>query len=186
MVAHAALRIVLSGYLKCAPCEVPFIVNEWGKLSIPNGPYFNLAHSDDVAVIAVDQEREIGVDLETGSLVLTHDEMTHVLSPDELALPRERDIGELDLLRLWVRKEAVLKSLGKGSAHDPSRITTGFHTPDFDRWRLVSTIDDGVRHDFHVLDIAMDGTVCAVARRDSPLTTDSIIVRNWFPNAPAL
>ena len=183
--AHAALRSVLAGYLTRPASEVTFIVNDWGKLSVPGGPYFSLAHSDDLAVIAVDPEREVGIDLETGSIGLTRDEMTHVLSPDELADPRERDLAQADLLRLWVRKEAVLKSLGKGVAHDPQRVTVGFHSVDFDRWREVSTVDDGARHDFHMLDIRMEGVTCAVARRDHPLTRGSIALRSWGPTSQA-
>ena len=181
--AHAALRSVLSGYLTCPPAEVSFVVNEWGKLSLPEGPYFNLAHSDDFAVIAVDSEREVGVDLETGSLVLTHEEMSHVLSPDELAEPRERDLADVDLLRLWVRKEAVLKSLGKGVTHNPALVTVGFHSVDFDRWRQVSTVDEGVRHDFHVLDVRMGAMSCAVARRDQPLPAGPIAFKSWDPTS---
>lgn len=179
VVAHAALRSVLATYLACAPADISFHVNEWGKLSLPGGPHFNLAHSDDFAVIAVDREREIGVDLETGSLVLTREEMTHVFSPDELVEPHERDLADVDLLRLWVRKEAVLKSLGKGVTHDPSRVTVGFPSVDFDQWRRVSTVDDGVRHDFHVLDVRMGDMICAVARRDHPLPVGAITVTSW-------
>lgn len=158
-----------------------FVKNEWGKPSIPEGPHFNLAHSDDLAVIVVDPERETGIDLETGSLVLTRDEMAHVLSSDELAERDERDLADTDFLRLWVRKEAVLKSLGKGVAHDPSRVTVGFPSVDFNRWRQVSTVDDGVRHVFHVLDVRMGDMSCAVARRDQPLPTGSIAFRTWTP-----
>ncbi len=47
--AHAALRSVLAGYLTRPPSEVTFVVNDWGKLSVQGGPYFSLAHSDDLA-----------------------------------------------------------------------------------------------------------------------------------------
>ncbi|WP_312163855.1 4'-phosphopantetheinyl transferase superfamily protein [Phenylobacterium sp.] len=181
--AHVALRSVLSSYLKRTPSEVSFIVNAWGKPSIPGGPHFSLAHSDDLAVIAVDFEHEIGVDLETGPLALSSDEMAHVLSPDELAERRERDLTAADLLRLWVRKEAVLKALGKGVAHDPSRITVGFPAADFERWRPVCAVDDGVRHVFHRLDVRLGDATCAVARRDRPPPAGPIAFRNWIPPA---
>lgn len=181
LTAHIALRDVLSNHLACPAADVSFVKNAWDKPSIPDGPYFSLTHSDDLAVIAVDREREVGVDLETGSLVLTRDEMTSVLSPGELEERSERDLSDADLLRLWVRKEAVLKSLGKGTAHDPSRLTVGFHAVDFDRWREVSTVDDGARHVFHVLDIRMGAVSCAVARRDQPLSTGSLTFRRWAP-----
>lgn len=169
----------------CPPSDVSFVKNEWGKPSILDGPHFNLSHSDDFAVIAVDPEREIGIDLETGSVVLSHDEMTHVLSPDELAESRERCLTNADFLRLWVRKEAVLKALGKGVAHDPSRITIGFPSVDLDRWRQVSIVDDGVPRVFHVLDIGVGGMSCAVARRDQPLSTGSMTLRSWIPTSQA-
>lgn len=185
LVAHAALRNVMSSYLTRAPSELSFVKNEWGKPSVPGGPHFNLSHSDDLAVIVVDLERETGIDLETGSLALSGDEMTHVLSPDELAERRERDLADADHLQLWVRKEAVLKSLGKGVAYDPSRLTVGFHSLDFNRWREVSTIDDGARHDFHLLDVRLGAMSCAVARRDEPLPAGAIAFRSWSPESEA-
>lgn len=181
LTAHLALRDVLSNHLACPAADVSFVKNAWDKPSIPDGPYFSLTHSDDLAVIAVDHDHEIGVDLETGSLVLTREEMAGVLSPDELEESGERDLSEADFLRLWVRKEAVLKSLGKGTAHDPSRLTVGFHAVDFDRWREVSTVDDGDRHVFHVLDIRMGTVSCAVARRDQPLSMGPLAFRRWTP-----
>ncbi|MGC4025586.1 MAG: 4'-phosphopantetheinyl transferase superfamily protein [Mesorhizobium sp.] len=174
VVAHAALRDILSRYMRCSPSAVAFIYNEWGKPSVESGPYFNLSHSGNVAVVAVDKDLEIGVDVETGLASLTFNEMQSVLSPIELEESSDRRPTARDLLQLWVRKEAVLKAIGKGVGYDPRRITVGFSTIDFDHWQQIGAMGEGKQLTFHVLDVNMGSVACAVARRDAPIAVASV------------
>ena len=66
IVAHAALRTMLSTYLGGNPDAVPFVVGPNGKPSLGPGARlrFNLAHSGNLAVAAIALDQEIGVDVE--------------------------------------------------------------------------------------------------------------------------
>jgi len=113
-----AVRRVLAGYLGQAPGEIEIVEGENGKPRLPGGELqFNLSHSGDLALIAVSEDRPVGVDLER-------------LDParDFLALA-ERALDQQDLAAVravapgdrpgvfypaWVRHEARLKCLGAG------------------------------------------------------------------------
>ncbi len=69
VVARGMLRVILGGYLKLYPEQVPIGYSSFGKptLAEPRHPYdlkFNLAHSDDLALYAFSRSHRIGVDLE--------------------------------------------------------------------------------------------------------------------------
>ncbi|MBX3596786.1 MAG: 4'-phosphopantetheinyl transferase superfamily protein [Rhizobiaceae bacterium] len=141
------------------------MVNDWGKPRLSEGLYFNISHSDEWAVVAMESNHEVGVDIETGSLKLNLSEMEHVLSQAELKEIGEREHDPSALLRLWVRKEAVLKALGKGVSYDPRQITIGFPQPDSKQWRRVQIVD-GEELTFQLIDIELEGDrCCAVALR---------------------
>src|SRR5260221_13661722 len=63
------LRAVLGQYLEIRPAQVEFSYGANGKPSLSknagrNGIRFNLAHSEDLVVLAVMRDRDIGVDVE--------------------------------------------------------------------------------------------------------------------------
>jgi 4'-phosphopantetheinyl transferase len=89
-----ALRAVLCRYLRRAPGEIRLATGEHGKprLAEPAGRLaFNLSHSDGLAVIAVAQDREVGVDVE-----------------------RVADRHPRDFYERWADREAHVKCLGTG------------------------------------------------------------------------
>jgi 4'-phosphopantetheinyl transferase len=122
VVARAALRDILGGYLKRAAKSVSFCYGPHGKLALAqdsgkNTIHFNLSHSNGVAVYAITRGREIGIDLE----FIREDLEVELLaerffSQHEIATLR----GLPDSLRkyafflCWTRKEAYLKARGEG------------------------------------------------------------------------
>jgi 4'-phosphopantetheinyl transferase len=83
------------------------------------GPSFSISHSGDRVVLAVRPDGPVGVDVERIGRDVDR-VRRFVLHPDEPA-----DTAGLDLLRLWVRKEAVLKAAGLGLAHPMVKINLG-------------------------------------------------------------
>jgi 4'-phosphopantetheinyl transferase len=70
---------------------------------------FSLAHAADRVVLAVAQDRPVGIDIEPAHAAI--DEIAHlVLHPQEPAVTGP------ELVRVWVRKEAVAKLTGHGLA----------------------------------------------------------------------
>src|SRR6266567_2635837 len=67
VVAHGALRDLLGRYLGKDPGEIRFVYNGFGKPELHpefGGLKFNLAHSADLALIAIARDAWVGVDVE--------------------------------------------------------------------------------------------------------------------------
>lgn len=119
IVARCILRKLLGGYLRCAPDEVSFAYNQYGKPSVAGGraPYFNLSHSGSVALYAVTALGRIGVDVEeVRPLPDFHDIASRCFTPKEQAAVREG--GEAVFFKFWTRNEARAKCDGRGIAHE--------------------------------------------------------------------
>jgi 4'-phosphopantetheinyl transferase len=153
--AHGATRLILGGYVDRPPAAIEFRADELGKPRLAGSELaYSLAHSGDRALVAVRWADPVGVDLE------------HVRPlPDADALlrtsfsRREREHitggggGARELLRLWTRKEALLKATGEGLRTPP---------------REVDVLDDGPRAGWRLFDLDVEpGWVAAVAVRGS-------------------
>jgi 4'-phosphopantetheinyl transferase len=131
--SHCALRGVLADALRTDPGGLEFASGRCGKPALTgqflNAVSFNLSHCDDLAIVAVSRECELGVDIECERIV-----------PDALAVakivfsPRELqslvEVAEPErsrrFVRYWTRKEALIKGTGEGiSDHLPEIDTFG-------------------------------------------------------------
>jgi 4'-phosphopantetheinyl transferase len=123
--ARGNLRIILGQWLGCEPNEVQFSYSDRGKPYLQNSPeiYFNLAHSQDLAIYAVCSDHEVGIDLEF---------INHQCDVESIAkryfLPSEQKIissfGDRDehgkylaFYQAWTLKEAYGKATGQGIAN---------------------------------------------------------------------
>jgi 4'-phosphopantetheinyl transferase len=119
--AHVALRLILSRYLQCDPVIVSFERGTHGKpriAGVPTDIYFNISHSEDMAVFAVSRGADVGVDIECGcncrpdiveiaERFFSHEELSILLSAPMAERHRV-------FFRCWTRKEALLKACGRG------------------------------------------------------------------------
>ena len=118
VVAHGALRTILSGYLGVAPGAVRFETTETGRPYVPGAPFdFNLSHSDALAVCAVTVAGHVGVDVER--LRRVDDEEAVVrrfFAPGEVRQYETVRAPERTsaFYSTWTRKEAFVKALGTG------------------------------------------------------------------------
>ncbi|MBW4466428.1 MAG: 4'-phosphopantetheinyl transferase superfamily protein [Pegethrix bostrychoides GSE-TBD4-15B] len=118
--ARGGLRIILSRYLNQPAAAVRFAYGVYQKpsLAYPAEPlYFNLAHSQDLALYAVAWDCEVGIDLEH----MRTDCDYEGIASRFFSAPEQQELAQLSPdLRIqgffngWTRKEAVLKALGKG------------------------------------------------------------------------
>ena len=135
--ARSALRRLLSGYLRIPPDEVALEYGKHGKPRLAaradDGAgdalpfFFNLSHSGGLALCAVGQCGEVGVDIERirslsypGALARNH------LSPGERCLRSDWEAAAArpEFFRMWARKEAILKAAGLGLSRPLGRVDT--------------------------------------------------------------
>lgn len=111
------LRHILSAYLpEFSPERIPLKRNPHGKLFVPPETHhlkFNVAHTNDVYVVAVARSREVGIDIESVGRTLKN---VPALSWRWLHPSEAEKVGSsgVDFLASWVRKEAYVKALGLG------------------------------------------------------------------------
>jgi 4'-phosphopantetheinyl transferase len=119
VVTRSLVRAVLSEHLAISARSIQVSRTEAGKPVITQGIHFNVSHSGDLILLAVSEERPVGVDIERKREVqrvdallrrwLTADEQTSYAS-----LQRDGASASEAFLRLWSLKEARLKALGVG------------------------------------------------------------------------
>ena len=115
------LRYVLGNLLCIAPADIRFATGPSGKPRIENeeGPpfHFNLSHSENVLLIGVSAEQEIGVDVEIVRPDIDIMEVAeHYLSHNDMDVLRQLPEQEQRVFfyRCWTAREAVVKANGSG------------------------------------------------------------------------
>jgi 4'-phosphopantetheinyl transferase len=133
---RGTLRSILGLYLHTPPLTVELAVGSHGKPLLAgrfarSGLHFNLAHCEDLALVAVTRGCVVGVDLERVRRVDGAEEMAaYFCSPRENAElqslpPDERDTA---FFRLWTRKEAWLKATGMGVGESLQKVEVSFRS----------------------------------------------------------
>jgi len=121
-VCRATLRAILGRYLERPPCELSFGKGPYGKPCLDPERHrepirFNVSHSDELALVAVSRERELGVDLERVRPLDGIDDIVaqHFAPAERLALSRVPPTTRLaTFYGYWTLKEACLKACGVG------------------------------------------------------------------------
>ena len=122
LVAHIALHDILRRYLPSEPSRVSFDIGANGKPRLPRalasrGVEFNLSHSNEMALLAVCDRREVGVDIEYVKEDFEFQEVAErFFTPREVAamggLPAS--LQRQAFFKCWTSKEAFLKAKGIG------------------------------------------------------------------------
>jgi 4'-phosphopantetheinyl transferase len=120
--ARGALRAILGAYLRRAPAGLRLESDGHGKpyLHHGHGPAplrFNLAHADDVALVAVAWRRDVGVDVERERPDGADLEIARRLFPADEAAALARLAPPLRgraFVALWTAHEAYAKAVGRG------------------------------------------------------------------------
>jgi 4'-phosphopantetheinyl transferase len=122
IVGRGLLRNILGLYLDSRPESIQFMYGLHGKPGLvkeinPKKLCFNLAHSGDLILIGVTQDRMIGIDIERIQAILNVQQLVgQYFSPMEIAeyttLSSERKLDAF--YSCWTRKEAYVKARGEG------------------------------------------------------------------------
>lgn len=131
--AQAALRRILSSYLRQDAGTINFVYGPNGKPELDERPElgFNLTHSGSMALVAVGRHARIGVDIE----YQMRDRPFVRLARRFFSEPEHRWLSGLPeseqrrgFYRTWVLKEAYLKAVGVGLRFAPSRFQIDFES----------------------------------------------------------
>ncbi len=141
---RAWLRHVIGPYCGVAPRDLVFDTATEGKPAVRRTAgmpdvRFNLSHSAEVAVLAVSQGIELGVDIEAVRERRNLDRLIEDwCSPQEQAHLRAVDPSRRlsAFLACWTRKEAYLKAMGTTESVDPTSFTVSI--PPDEPARLIS------------------------------------------------
>lgn len=118
VIARGFLRVLLGRYLQSDPKQLMFSYGAYGKPWLPEiSLRFNMSHSHSMALYALTEGREIGVDVEHVRADFTSDDIARrFFSPFEVeslcGLPDEERVE--GFFRCWTRKEAYIKATGRG------------------------------------------------------------------------
>lgn len=131
VVSHGKLRKILAGYLNQTPEKLVFDVQDSGKPSIKNveshNIKFNLTHSGDNLVVAVNVGNEIGVDIEVWKDTMDYTAVIELCFADterQAWTELSREQKQRFFYQLWTRKESFVKSVGIGLGLDLSQVVS--------------------------------------------------------------
>ena len=131
---RGALRGILGPYLRANPADLRFIFSANGKPALAEtfagaGIHFNLAHTEDLALVAVTRVGRIGVDVEGVRPVKDVDDLVARFFSErenEAFQKVSDDQKPAAFFNLWTRKEALLKATGEGITRSLSLVEVSF------------------------------------------------------------
>lgn len=183
--ARGALRRILSRYLDVDPAQLGFSYTDYGKPAlIPPSQLqtlnFNLSHSHQLALIAITDQRQVGIDIEHVRPVpdLGHLAQRFFSAQENAALealPEEEKLR--GFFNCWTRKEAYIKARGQGlsaplgqfdvslTPREPARLLNVRGDPqEATRWSLL----DLTPAPGYVAALAVEGQVGRLSRWEWP------------------
>lgn len=122
IVARSILRVLIGTYLNMEPLRLVFGYGEYGKphLNLPAhwpAVRFSVAHSDRLALYAISNDRELGVDVEFVRDDFANEAVVeHFFSPNEIVQLRSvpMTMRTTAFFNCWTRKESFIKARGEG------------------------------------------------------------------------
>ena len=115
-----------------------FLYNDYGAPYIEGGPHFSISHCKRGIAVAV-SENPIGIDIEA-IRTFSPDLMRKTMNEDEQLRITSSAIPEVEFIRFWTQKEALLKLQSTGIISDLHHVLTHAHDVS---WTEISPLDKG-------------------------------------------
>ncbi len=115
-----------------------FLYNDYGAPYIEGGPHFSISHCKRGIAVAV-SENPIGIDIEA-IRPFSPELMRKTMNEDEQLRITSSAIPEVEFIRFWTQKEALLKLQGTGIISDLHHVLTHAHDVS---WTEISPLDKG-------------------------------------------
>lgn len=122
---HGILRSILGKKLHIEPKCLAIFISSKGKPYLEFNPiYFNFSYSDEMAVLAIHPEKEIGVDIEKMEKQADLLEVARQhFSKEEYQTLLKSDQQISLFYQIWTQKEAFIKAIGDGLSHSLDHFT---------------------------------------------------------------
>lgn len=119
VISHGALRIILARYLNVEPQSIVYEKASHGKPFLKDHPEFkyNLTHSGQMVLCAINLEKELGVDVEYLDKKVEYIELADRFfeSNESAFIARQQgDALKHAFFKTWTQKEAFIKAIGLG------------------------------------------------------------------------
>jgi 4'-phosphopantetheinyl transferase len=178
VMGRAFLRRVLAQYTHEAPEAVALSFGPNGKpawAGVRQPVSFNFSRSRTAYLLGVMHGHEIGVDLEDRHRVPDRSELARAyFTRNEQHALATTPIGDRDeiFLRLWTRKEALLKAAGAGLSSAPNEF--GLRADLRAQTVLYGPARQGGQTPYRIIDLSQDGLIAAAAIRgiDAPVAIE--------------
>lgn len=118
--ARSTLRQILCLYSGILPEDLSFAYTKHNKphlLTPANSPIqFNMSHSDNMAIYAITLNHKVGIDIEKVQATFNQAVAERFFSKQEYTYLIQQPENEqlATFYRIWSRKEAIIKAVGKG------------------------------------------------------------------------
>lgn len=131
--AHVGLRVVLAACGRTGMAALTIIRAPCRRCGAPHGKPvqldrpevgFSLARAGPFALVAV-AAGPVGVDLEPVAGQPSPNLVRSICTPDEMRALDTAGAPPANVLRIWTRKEALLKATGEGLTRDPRTVEVG-------------------------------------------------------------
>lgn len=133
-VCQAKLRTILASYLSVSPESIEYRFGPYKKPYLKDSSLklgFNLSHSHNMALIAVSQNHEVGIDIEKLNPATLEKSLEEtIFSPKEMQNYRNTpQNGRLEaFFSAWTHKEAIVKLIGVGLYKEIKELEVPLHT----------------------------------------------------------
>lgn len=135
--SHVAARTILGTYLGCEPRLVQLEHDALGKPYIVGADLqCSWAHAGDLAVVGVGRRHALGVDVEHVRTLPDAEVLNRIAFTARERAHLETAETPSELLRLWTRKEALLKATGEGLRRAPKDVEV-LEPSALPGWRIV-------------------------------------------------
>ncbi len=126
IISHGILRSILTYYIDQSPSGLELINNTHGKPFLKNSTIeFNMSHSRNMVCYVIAFNNKVGVDIEFYNTTIDVIGMLElVFTKKEVELIKSLDIDEQynTFYKLWTKKEALVKAVGKGLSYPINTI----------------------------------------------------------------
>ena len=161
--SHGFMRSVLSLYLDTPAELIEFSLKEQGKprLILNDGQAdirFNLSHSNNLALLAIRESHEVGIDVEFMEKKLEWKKIikrffTEAEQKALFVLPEDQQRSAF--FEVWTRKEAHMKVTGQGLYLSPSKFTVSVPP---EPARFIEQLNTENNHNWYMQDISLPET----------------------------